>query len=202
MREIGRKWKAGKWIQDSLAQAACPLRQPPVLHILLLPPQCMPVQTLPHTYVPHNHIPLTHYITLLLSLTHTHTHTHTHTQVILQHQDEQLDRVGASVSTLKRMGETIGEELDDQQMWVEITVTWPLWSLWYSNQPLYSTNLYWTPSCKLHGFEVMLPSVSTPDRLPVLVSCHQSWWQTLGSEATNALWTQVYSLSVMVHKRW
>ena len=54
---------------------------------------------------------------------HTHTHTHTYTartlspqQLILQHQDEQLDRVGASVSTLKKMGETIGDELDDQQM--------------------------------------------------------------------------------------
>lgn len=52
---------------------------------------------------------------------HTHSYT-THTffpspqQLILQHQDEQLDRVGASVSTLKKMGETIGDELDDQQM--------------------------------------------------------------------------------------
>lgn len=40
-------------------------------------------------------------------------------QVVLQQQDEQLDRVGASVSTLKRMGETIGDELDDQQMMLE-----------------------------------------------------------------------------------
>lgn len=37
-------------------------------------------------------------------------------QVIIAKQDEQLDQVGASVSTLKRIGETIGEELDDQQV--------------------------------------------------------------------------------------
>ena len=37
-------------------------------------------------------------------------------QVVLARQDDQLDQVGASVSTLKRMGETIGDELDDQQM--------------------------------------------------------------------------------------
>ena len=37
-------------------------------------------------------------------------------QVMLDRQDEQLVSVGASVSTLKRMGETIGDELDDQQV--------------------------------------------------------------------------------------
>ena len=37
-------------------------------------------------------------------------------QVMLTKQDEQLVRVGASVHTLKRMGEAIGEELDDQQV--------------------------------------------------------------------------------------
>ena len=37
-------------------------------------------------------------------------------QVIIARQDEQLDQVGASVSTLKRIGETIGDELDDQQV--------------------------------------------------------------------------------------
>lgn len=37
-------------------------------------------------------------------------------QIMLERQDEQLMRVGASVSTLKRMGETIGDELDDQQV--------------------------------------------------------------------------------------
>ncbi len=37
-------------------------------------------------------------------------------QMVMAHQDEQLDKVGASVVTLKRMGETIGDELDDQQM--------------------------------------------------------------------------------------
>ena len=40
---------------------------------------------------------------------------HTHTQMVLSQQDEQLDMVGASVTTLKKMGETIGDELDDQQ---------------------------------------------------------------------------------------
>ena len=35
-------------------------------------------------------------------------------QMYLQQQDRQLDQVGASVSTLKRMGETIGDELEDQ----------------------------------------------------------------------------------------
>lgn len=37
-------------------------------------------------------------------------------QVMLDRQDEQLVRVGASVSTLKRMGQAIGDELDDQQV--------------------------------------------------------------------------------------
>ena len=37
-------------------------------------------------------------------------------QVVIAKQDEQLDQVGASVSTLKRIGETIGDELDDQQV--------------------------------------------------------------------------------------
>lgn len=36
--------------------------------------------------------------------------------MLISRQDEQLDKVGASVSTLKRMGETIGDELDDQQV--------------------------------------------------------------------------------------
>lgn len=37
-------------------------------------------------------------------------------QVLIERQDEQLVKVGASVSTLKRMGEAIGDELDDQQV--------------------------------------------------------------------------------------
>ena len=37
-------------------------------------------------------------------------------QMLISRQDDQLDKVGASVSTLKRMGETIGDELDDQQV--------------------------------------------------------------------------------------
>ena len=37
-------------------------------------------------------------------------------QVMIEKQDEQLVKVGASVSTLKRMGEAIGDELDDQQV--------------------------------------------------------------------------------------
>ena len=37
-------------------------------------------------------------------------------QVIMARQDDQLDQVGATVSTLKRIGETIGDELDDQQV--------------------------------------------------------------------------------------
>jgi hypothetical protein len=37
-------------------------------------------------------------------------------QMQISRQDEQLDRVGASVHTLKKMGEAIGDELDDQQM--------------------------------------------------------------------------------------
>lgn len=39
-------------------------------------------------------------------------------QVIISRQDKQLDQVGASVHTLKKIGETIGDELDDQQMLV------------------------------------------------------------------------------------
>ncbi len=37
-------------------------------------------------------------------------------QMVMEKQDEQMVRVGASVSTLKRMGEAIGDELDDQQV--------------------------------------------------------------------------------------
>lgn len=37
-------------------------------------------------------------------------------QAILARQDDQLAQVGASVSTLKRMGQAIGDELDDQQV--------------------------------------------------------------------------------------
>jgi hypothetical protein len=37
-------------------------------------------------------------------------------QTIIHRQDQQLDKVGASVHTLKKIGETIGDELDDQQM--------------------------------------------------------------------------------------
>lgn len=37
-------------------------------------------------------------------------------QVMIARQDDQLVKVGASVSTLKRMGEAIGDELDDQQV--------------------------------------------------------------------------------------
>lgn len=37
-------------------------------------------------------------------------------QVMITRQDEQLVKVGASVTTLKRMGEAIGDELDDQQV--------------------------------------------------------------------------------------
>lgn len=37
-------------------------------------------------------------------------------QLIVARQDEQMVKVGASVSTLKRMGEAIGDELDDQQV--------------------------------------------------------------------------------------
>lgn len=40
-------------------------------------------------------------------------------QVMIEKQDEQLVKVGASVSTLKRMGEAIGDELDDQQVMLE-----------------------------------------------------------------------------------
>lgn len=40
-------------------------------------------------------------------------------QAMISRQDEQLDQVGASVSTLKRIGETIGDELDDQQVMLE-----------------------------------------------------------------------------------
>ena len=37
-------------------------------------------------------------------------------QQMISRQDEQLVKVGASVTTLKRMGEAIGDELDDQQV--------------------------------------------------------------------------------------
>lgn len=37
-------------------------------------------------------------------------------QVIINRQEDQLNKVGASVHTLKKMGEAIGDELDDQQM--------------------------------------------------------------------------------------
>lgn len=37
-------------------------------------------------------------------------------QVLLERQDEQLVKVGASVTTLKQMGHAIGDELDDQQV--------------------------------------------------------------------------------------
>ena len=37
-------------------------------------------------------------------------------QLLIQRQDDQLVKVGASVSTLKRMGEAIGDELDHQQV--------------------------------------------------------------------------------------
>lgn len=37
-------------------------------------------------------------------------------QAVLVKQDEQLVQVGASVSTLKRMGQAIGDELDDQHV--------------------------------------------------------------------------------------
>ncbi len=37
-------------------------------------------------------------------------------QMVIARQDDRLDQVGASVSTLKRIGETIGDELDDQQV--------------------------------------------------------------------------------------
>lgn len=37
-------------------------------------------------------------------------------QQMIARQDEQLVKVGASVTTLKRMGEAIGDELDDQQV--------------------------------------------------------------------------------------
>lgn len=37
-------------------------------------------------------------------------------QLTIERQDDQLVKVGASVSTLKRMGEAIGDELDDQQV--------------------------------------------------------------------------------------
>lgn len=40
-------------------------------------------------------------------------------QMVMARQDEQLDRVGTSVITLKRMGETIGDELDEQQVMLE-----------------------------------------------------------------------------------
>lgn len=42
-------------------------------------------------------------------------------QVIISRQDKQLEQVGASVHTLKKIGETIGDELDDQQMLVQNT---------------------------------------------------------------------------------
>ncbi len=37
-------------------------------------------------------------------------------QAMLNNQDEQLAKVGTSVATLKRMGQAIGDELDDQQV--------------------------------------------------------------------------------------
>ncbi len=37
-------------------------------------------------------------------------------QVIVAEQDKQLTEVGVSVSTLKKIGETIGGELDDHQV--------------------------------------------------------------------------------------
>ena len=37
-------------------------------------------------------------------------------QAMVERQDDQLVKVGASVSTLKRMGEAIGDELDDQNV--------------------------------------------------------------------------------------
>lgn len=40
-------------------------------------------------------------------------------QMQIARQDEQLDRVGASVHTLKKMGEAIGDELDEQQIMLE-----------------------------------------------------------------------------------
>ncbi|XP_064395680.1 syntaxin-6-like [Halichondria panicea] len=40
-------------------------------------------------------------------------------QMVIARQDDRLDQVGASVSTLKRIGETIGDELDDQQVMLE-----------------------------------------------------------------------------------
>jgi len=43
-------------------------------------------------------------------------HQRSQQQAVLEKQDEQLAQVGASVSTLKRMGQAIGDELDDQQV--------------------------------------------------------------------------------------
>lgn len=37
-------------------------------------------------------------------------------QMMIERQDDQLVKVGASVGTLKRMGEAIGDELDDQHV--------------------------------------------------------------------------------------
>jgi predicted ArsR family transcriptional regulator len=37
-------------------------------------------------------------------------------QAIISKQDNQLNQVGASIHTLKQIGETIGDELDSQQM--------------------------------------------------------------------------------------
>lgn len=37
-------------------------------------------------------------------------------QMVITRQDEQLVKVGTSVTTLKKMGEAIGDELDDQQV--------------------------------------------------------------------------------------
>ena len=78
-----------------------------VLPILLLLLIHTNTNTLTHVHLHYNN-PLIQIYTYTIPLS--------NTQLILQQQDDQLDRVGASVSTLKRMGETIGDELDDQQM--------------------------------------------------------------------------------------
>jgi hypothetical protein len=40
-------------------------------------------------------------------------------QAIISKQDNQLDQVGSSIHTLKQIGETIGDELDSQQIMLE-----------------------------------------------------------------------------------